>query len=553
MPRAGRIVRRVAGNAARAARRLAAQMTLPRRGGFWVVVRLTEPVEDLPAPPLPGSGNRSVGMLEALQTLSTAATDSRVAGVVLRLGSAPLGFSRALSLHRAVEELRRSGKPVVAYAEILSNEGMLVASAADKLWIPETGQIFLLGIRLEGLFLRGLLEHLDVKPEVVRVGDYKTAGEHFTRDAMSDAEREQMERLADDWFEVLVSGIAAGRGLEASAVRDRIDRGPYSGRAAVEAGLADGCLYPDELDAELESLSAVRLADPPSPRPDSAAPAPPRVPLVEGSVYWALRGRDSGWWPLLAPIPRVVYLVARGGIHRGSGFRGVACDPFRELLETIRRDEEVRALVLRLDSPGGDAIASDLLWRSVTLVQREKPVVVTMGNVVASGGYYIAAAADAVFAEAGTLTGSIGVVGGKLNLEGLYDRVGVSKDAVERGARAGLLSETRGFTRHERDALREGMSGVYDAFLDRVSRGRGISGRELDQVAGGRVWSGERARSLGLVDAIGGPLEALREARRRAGISESERVIVDLLPRTFRFPSLRSLLRVVPGSVGTLP
>ncbi|MDH3213758.1 MAG: signal peptide peptidase SppA [Myxococcales bacterium] len=536
MAGAAQIARRVGANLARGARRGVAALALPRRRSFWVVLRLTGPVEDLASPLFPFAGESAAGLLDVLQTLDAAAADPQVDGVLVRLGAAPMGWSKVLSLRRALQRVRERGKPVAAYADVLGTEGLLVASAADRLWLPEAGQVFLVGLRAESLFLRGLLDHLDVKADVIRIGSHKSAGDRFTRERMSPEEREQLEALVDDLFDELVDGLAAGRKLAPATVRDLIDRGPYHARAAVEAGLADACLYPDELEAELEILSPI---------PPPARPGPRRVCLVEASVYHSLRAADPGWCPLLAGLPHLAYVVARGGIHRDADPRGISTDPLRALLERIGRTEEIRGVVLRLDSPGGDGVASDLLWRAVSLLKREKPVVVSMGDVVASGAYYIAVAADALLAEAGTVTGSIGVVGGKINLEGLYRRLGVAKEGVERGARAGLLSEARGFTSGEREAVRREMSALYDSFLDRVARGRGLTGENLDGVAQGRVWSGARARTLGLVDALGGPLEALREAGRRAGLREDERVVVDVHPRRRPFPSIRGLLRFV--------
>jgi len=266
---------------------------------------------------------------------------------------------------------------------------------------------------------------------------------------------------------------------------------------------------------------------------------------VEASVYYALRAADPGWRPLIGGLPRIAYVVARGTISRGASQRGVSSNTYGELLEALRRDERVAGVVLRIDSGGGDALASDLLWRAVTVVRRDKPVVVSMGDVVASGGYFVAAAADEIFAEAGSVTGSIGVVGGKVNLEGLYRRVGVAKDAVERGARAGMLSEGRGFTPDEKRAVRTEMNAVYENFVSRVAEGRKVSVEEIQAVAQGRIWSGERARQVGLVDAIGGPLEAIAAVRGRASV-ESEAVLVDRYPRRPRIPGVRDVLRVLP-------
>jgi protease-4 len=305
----------------------------------------------------------------------------------------------------------------------------------------------------------------------------------------------------------------------------------------VEAGLADGCLYPDEVERALEALM---------PEPPGDRPGPRRVRLVEATLYHAIRVGDTGWRPLFNGLPRIAYVVARGAIGSGRGHRGIASDGYRELFEVIRRDERVRGVVLRIDSGGGDAVASDLLCRSVSLVTEEKPVVVSMGDVVASGGYYMASAADEVLAEAGTVTGSIGVVGGKVNLEGLYRRIGVAKEAIERGARAGLLSESRGFTPDERSAVRGEMAALYETFVGRVARGRGLSVDDTREMAEGRVWSGSRARQIGLVDAIGGPLEALLAARRRAGLRRDEPVVIDRHPRLPPIPGLRDLRRWIP-------
>jgi protease-4 len=202
----------------------------------------------------------------------------------------------------------------------------------------------------------------------------------------------------------------------------------------------------------------------------------------------------------------------------------------------------VRGIVLRITSPGGDALASDLLWRALSVAKREKPLVVSMGEVAASGGYLAAVAADSVFAEAATLTGSIGVIGGKLDLGGLYDRLGVGRDAVERGRRAGLLTDARGFTPDERAAVRREMEAVYDVFLRRVEQGRKLARPELERVAQGRIWSGARALGLGLVDALGGPLEAIREVRARAGLAVGEPAVLDVFPRGVSWEALRSLL-----------
>lgn len=548
MSRPGRIARRAGANLSRAARRLAGRAALPRAGGVWVVVRLGPFLEEVATPRLPigpfGPQEEQLALLDVLEVLSAAADDPQVDGVLLRFSGTPGGWSRRASLCRAIAALRER-KPVVAYADVLDGETLLVASAATKLWMPVSGSVFLVGLRVESLFLRGLLDRAGAQPEVVSVGRYKSAGERFTREGMSPEEREQVEFLVDDLFDELVEGIARGRGLESSRVRELVDGGPYQATAAVEAGLVDACLYPDQIEAELAELGVG------APGSDTVSEdgGEPGVPLVEGTTYHALRARDAGWRPIGAAMPRIAYVVGRGAIHRGGGSRGIASDTMRRLLERIRRDDETRGVVLRLDCPGGDGTASDLVWRSVSLLAKDKPVVVSMGDVVASGGYYVATAAHSVLAESSTLTGSIGVIGGKLNIGGLYERLGVHKEAIERGARAGMLSESRGFTADERATLRREMGSFYEVFLDRVAQGRGLSGDSLHGVAQGRIFSGTRALAVGLVDTLGGPLEALREVRRRAGIDDDERALLDIHPRLPRLGSLRPLLRWVPGRI----
>jgi protease-4 len=534
--RGGGFARRLAANAAHAARRGFARRQLARDGGLWLDVRIGPLLQELRPAALPFAPSGGVGLLDVLRTLSGAAEDPQVDGVLLRFEGAPPGLSHVLALRRAVEAVRASGKPVAAYGDALGIAEYWIASAASSIWLPESGSLFLVGLRAESVFVRSLLERFAIEPEILRQGAYKSAAEPFTRDAMSPEQREQLEALLDDFYAGLVEAIAKGRGLDPEAVRARIDGGPYPARAAQEAGLVDGSLYPDEIEDALAGLTRGRAADDSRP-----------IRLVPAASYLALRAADVGWRPLLNDLPRIAYVVASGLIRRGSGARGITSDAFRSLLERLAKDEGVRGIVLRVNSPGGDGVASDLLWRAVRKARQTKPVVVSMGDVAASGGYYLACAADAVFAEAATVTGSIGVVGGKVNLSGLYRRLGIAKEAVERGARAGMLSEARAFTAEERAVLRGELAHVYDTFVRRVAEGRGIEPAQVERAASGRIWSGLRAQALGLVDALGGPLEALREARRRAGLVEGQRWLLEQHPRRPRLPGLRALLALALG------
>lgn len=524
------VLRRLLANLAHWVRRLAAGRSL-LADGFWLDVSIEGDIPELAVPRL--AGPSALPLVELLRSLRRAADDERVAGVLLRFHGSPASWSHAIALRRAVEEVAQAGKPVLAWGESFDARSHLVASAASEIWLPRSGSVALLGLRTDQFYLRDLFDQLDLRPEVVRMGSHKSAGEMFTRDSMSPEQREQLEGWLGDLYAEIVGAIARGRSLSEDEVRALFDGGPHAAEAAIESRLVDRCGYRDELGERMETLA---------PTPGALAPGPRRARTVSVALYHPLAVSDPGWRPLLAELPRVAYVVANGSIHRGGGARGIGSESFGKLLRQLGRDHAVRGVVLRVDSPGGDAVASDLLYREVELLAREKPVVVSMADVAASGGYYFSAAADWVFAEAGTVTGSIGVIGGKLDLSGLYRRLGIGRDAVETGPRAGLFSETRGFTPDERAALRREMDAIYRTFLDRVSTGRRLSLEVLEPLAQGKIWSGLRASALGLVDAVGGPLEALADVRRRAGLSDGEPHLLEIHPR---LPLLPGLLSVV--------
>jgi protease-4 len=516
------------------------------KGGVWLVQPLRPDLSDAAARGLPFVGReRGLSFVQVLRVLDTARVDLRIEGVVLRFQGGPTSWTQALALRRAVLRLREAGKPVVAWGETLDAVQYLIASAATRVWLPEVGSLFLVGLRIEQFFVRDLLKQWDVEPEVIRIGSHKTAAELVTRDSMSPESQEQLGGWLDDVFSALVDGIAQGRNLSTDRVRELIDTGPHPAVLASEAGLIDGCLYADEVEARLSRLAAGG-ADAPEPEDgpgDTGGGEAARQPaLMRTDHYFALRVADPGWRPLWRDLPSIAYVVAHGSISRGTGMSGIASDRFVRVLDGLRERDGVGGVVLRVDSPGGDAVASDLLYRAVARLAEAKPVVVSMGEVAASGGYYISAAADAIYAESCTITGSIGVVGGKLNVGGLYRRLGIAKDGIERGARAGLLSESRGFTPDERSAVKREMDGLYRVFLKRVADGRGLSEKAVEKVAGGRIWSGLQASRLGLVDELGGPLDALADLRNRMGLSEADRFALEVHPSHSRLAGLRALL-----------
>jgi len=513
------IGRRLRTNAVRVVRRLSVRHVLADEPGHWLDVQLDG---NVPERTHDGFGVPALGLLDLLRALAGVRDDPRFDGVLVRIGGVLGSYGRALSIARALGEVRGAGKRVVVWAETLHADQYVLAAAADRIWLPESGGVQLVGLHVERFFLRGLLDRLGARADVVHIGRFKSAGDTFTRSGMSEEEREQLEAWQGDLFEELVEAIARGRGLETSHVEGLIDRGPYPARDAVEVGLADDCAYPDELDERLD-----RLALEIDPHGRGARRAR-RVDAVDYHLGWS---GDPGFEPLLRDAPRLVQLVTEGNVGRGGARLGITPETSGALLRLLRETPSVRGVLLRVESPGGDALASDLLHREVERLVREKPVVVSMGDVVASGGYYLAAPADAIFAEAGTITGSIGVVGGKVDLSGLYERVGIEKDGIQRGARAGLLTEARGFSADERAAVRREMESMYGTFVDRVARGRSLDRTRVEEIAQGRIWSGRRAQAIGLVDALGGPLDALRDLAGRAGFQLTDRLPVVTLPR----------------------
>ncbi len=520
---------RAGSNAARAVRLGARRLALPR-APLVLRLRLTSPLREQRLPSWFAGRDHALSLLEALLVLERAARDPEVAGVVVRSEGPPGGLATALSLQRAIAGVRAAGKLVVAWSESYEASDLVAVCGANKVLLPESGSVGLVGLRYEGFFLRDALERLGLAADVVRVGAFKSAGEMFTRDSLSPEHREQLSALLDDNFTALVEAIAEGRGLAPDAVRAAIDEGPFTAASAQAAGLVDGACYPDELEAKLaEWIPALAGREP--------------LPVIDAAVYAGMRALDPGWLPLAHDLPHLAYVVAEGAVMRGRGPRGVRSDTYRRLLRALEEDERVAAVVVRIDSPGGEVVASDLLWRSLRQLGAKKPVVASLGDTAASGGYYLACGAQAIVAEAATLTGSIGVVGGKLDASALLARLGVGIDGVERGARAGLQSAARGFEPGERVAVRAGMEDAYQRFVARVAEGRGLDAARVHDIAQGRVWSGAAAKANGLVDALGGPLEALAEARKRAGLAPDARVRVDQWPRLPRIPELRDLVR----------
>ena len=449
--------------------------------------------------------------LPLLRALHEAGQDRRVVGLVAKVGGT-LPWALAQELRLGVAAFAASGKPTVAWAESFGQgasdlPAYVLASAFDEVWLQPSGDLNLLGVALETTFLRGTLDKLGVEPELEGRYEYKNAVDRITRTELTPAHRESLERLSASLLDRAVGDVAEGRGLAADVVRTLVDTGPRTADEARRVGLVDRLGYRDEVYASVRERvgedAVLLFADRWRPR---RLPALPSLP-----------GRPRG---------HVALVEIRGGIVSGPSRRGpmgrsVGSDTVAADLRAVLDDDAAQALVLHVDSPGGSSVASDTIWREVCRVRDAgKPVIVSMGAYAASGGYYVACPADVVVALPATLTGSIGVFGGKFVVTELLDKIGLSTGVVEQGARSRMYSLRRPFTDDERERIDATLDAVYEDFTRRVAEGRGMTREAVEQVARGRVWTGADALGVGLVDELGGLRYAVRIARERAGLPE---------------------------------
>lgn len=433
--------------------------------------------------------------------------DGRVRGVVFRVQGLGAGWAALEELRGEISRFREDGGRVVVYLLEPDTRSYYMACAADEILVAPLSTVGVVGVSTRVNFLKDALDRVGAEAEVIAVSPYKSAGDTFTRNDLSPEAREQTERLVGRRFENVVSAVSEGRSIASETVRRVIDSAPYSPSEAVRAGLIDGALYEDELPGRLgdacetarvwEWKAAQRAIRGPYRRLRRGA----RVGVV-GLSGVITRGKSRG---LPVPLPFI------GGEQAGS----------ETVIGALRRaegDRSVRAVLFHVDSRGGDALASDLIWREVARIRRKKPVVVLMGEYAASGGYYVSAAASSILVRRNTITGSIGVVITRPVLTGVYGKAGITPVSVECGARSGLLDTSRRPDEDEISVLRDQLEGFYEEFKERVSQGRDMPASDVEAIAGGRVWTGEEALEKSLVDDIGGFEDALERARELAGL-----------------------------------
>lgn len=461
-------------------------------------------------------------LFDQVRAIRRAAEDDRIKALVLQCDGSYAGWAKAQELRWAIEAFKESGKPVWAFLELAGREDYYIAAIADRVVIQPESYLSLSGLRLEIMFFKGALDKLGVEADVIRTGRYKSAGEPYSREEMSPEWHQVLDEMLDEFYGQLLEGIADGRGQDATHWRAVMDQGPFAAAEAREHGLSDAVLYKDEFYEELSEAVEVEEID--------------RVAISTYARESASR-RSGG--------PKIAMVHASGTIYSGRSnpapFGGpsgtLASADFIAQIDSIREDESIDAVVLRIDSPGGDAIASEQMLHAVRRLGQEKPMVVSMANVAASGGYYIAAVPDVpIVAYPGTYTGSIGVFTIRLNLRDLYNKLGITKEILSRGKFTAIESDYGPMTSAEREKLRGYVDSIYETFVNRVAEGRGDDAESIAELAEGRVWIGAQAERNGLVDSLGGYLDAVERVKEIAEIDPDETV------RIVTYPERRSML-----------
>ncbi len=482
------------------------------RPGTHLVVEIGAGVSEVPEARRlwPPRAKPTLSLHALAATLEAAARDAGVAGLVLVVKALPGGWATATSLRQVLARFQAAGKTLTVHLPVGGgSREVFLAAAADRVLLGPQSTLSPVGMLSATRYLRGALDRAGIVPEVTARGRYKTAAERLERRSMSDGQREQVEALLDGVHGELVQALAAGRRVDTPVARSLVDGAPYGGEEAVSAGLVDGLAYEDELAMRLGE-GAVRNAG-------EAGPAP-KARLVPVASWWGPRvAMRPG-----AQRSRGVLAVVKvhGAIAGDSGlpFQSMAIDDkVIAAVRLARLSPAVRGVVLHIDSPGGSALASDRMHHELCALASEKPLVACMGDVAASGGYYVAAAAHAIVAQPTTLTGSIGVISARVILDPLFERLGIVTEVIARGAHARLLDPLLPLSDAERAALERETERFYQSFLRIVAAGRRRSVDEIHAVAQGRVWSGADAHARGLVDHLGGFEDALGLLRARVG------------------------------------
>jgi protease-4 len=482
---------------------------------------------------LPLFGEPGVTLREVVERMDKAATDPAVKAAVVMVEGGGFGLGQAEELRRAIDRLRAAGKDVYAHTDSTSLHHYSLLAGATRLSASPTADIWLVGLHGEQPYLRGLLDKLGVQPDYLTCGDYKSAGELFMRTGPSPQADQMMNWLLDGLYQDKLDLIATGRKLPQDKVREIIDRGMFNADSAKAAGLVDAVEHRQDFERFLRDKYGRggagvtfdrKYGQKKSPQLDLTSPF--GLMKFMGEMMGAGAKKPKSDKPAVA----IVYVNGPIVVGRGEGFNPLAMGgpvaastPIRKALGEAARDDSIKAVVLRVDSPGGSAVASEIILDATKRIKAKKPFIVSMGDVAGSGGYYVSLGADTIFADESTITASIGVVAGKFVTNGMWDKVGITFKAYERGKSAGLLASDRPFSPGERERIQSWMDGVYDTFKSHVTESRGKRLKKpLDDLAGGRVFTGRQALELGLIDRIGTLHDAIDAVAAQARLKPGE-------------------------------
>ncbi len=494
-------------------------------------------------------GKKKPTMIDLLSDLGRAKDDETIKGMLLRIDPFDMGLAKTQEIREAILDFKANGKMVIAFMEQGGDKEYYLATAADKIVLLPSGYLDVNGLAATVTFIKGTLDKLGIVADLEHIGDYKSASDLVTRESMSPAHREMINSLLEDLYDQITKGIARERGWTQEQTKSKIDQGPFTSSEALRAGLVDTLLFYDQMEGLIKSECALGFSC-------RKYPFEPRDVRVSREVYHKRRYYKYSW----AIPPKIAVIFATGSIFSGESGRELligdvmGSETISEAIKTAREDDRIKAIVFRVDSPGGSGIASDVILREIVLAKKVKPVIVSMSDVAGSGGYWIACAGDTIVSMPGTYTGSIGVVSGKVSLEGLYEKIGFSTETVKRGKHADFYSTTREFTDEEREVVRRQIKEFYDDFVRKVAGERDMSEEDVHAVAQGRVWTGRQAEENGLVDMLGGLNLALAIAKEKAGLPQDAEVEIVTYPqRRFSFglsggallgssPDLRSIM-----------
>lgn len=453
---------------------------------------------------LPFAGSDAIGLDVILKALKNAETDEHIKGIFMEINGLSLGMASAEELRNALIDFKKSGKFIIAYSDMYTQGAYYLSSVADKVFVNPSGGVEFKGMAANLIFVKGVLEKIGVEPQIIRHGKFKSAVEPLINDKMSPANREQTRSYVGALWNQILEGVSKSRKVSKEQLQNIADSLlTIDAKGAVQYKLADGIKYKDEVLDMLKEKTGATGID--------------KINFVTLTKYTKVDFKEKN----TDLHNKVAIIFAEGDIVDGKGSDSeIGSVTLSKRIRDARLDENIKAVVLRINSPGGSALASDIIWREVVLTKKSKPVIVSMGNVAASGGYYIACAADTIVAQPNTITGSIGVFGVLWNAKGLIEKLGVSTDTVKFGKYSDLGNSSRALTEGERTIIQKEIENIYDQFITHVAEGRGMSKADVDSIGQGRVWSGIDAKAKGLVDIMGGLETAVDIAVKKAKLDK---------------------------------